>query len=377
MKLTRILKWSTRVVLVGLILAFLVWFIAYWRSTNECDRNTAAPINPMKAIRYCEFGSPDVVKLDYVEKPVPTDNQVLIKVRAASLNALDAYMIRDAWLNRLIFGLRKPRDTRLGRDVAGVVEAVGKNVTQFKRGDEVFGICRGSLAEYACASERALVLKPANAPFEQAASLPLAGLTALQGIREGKIQPGQKVLINGATGGVGTFAVQIAKSFGADVTAVCSTRNVDLVRSIGADHVIDYTKEDFTKSDQRYDVIFDNVCNHSFSERRRVLNPKGICVLAGMGGAGVKEGQAIGRIAGNLFIARRLSSFTSQKFAQYMTKLNKQDLILLGELIQAGKVRPVIERTYKLNDAPEALRQLDAGHARGKLVITVGVALIT
>jgi NADPH:quinone reductase-like Zn-dependent oxidoreductase len=200
----------------------------------------------------------------------------------------------------------------------------------------------------------------------------LAGLTALQGLREGKIQPGQKVLINGATGGVGTFAVQIAKSLGAEVTAVCSTRNVDLVRSIGADHVIDYTKEDFTKSDQRYDVIFDNVANHSFTERRRVLNPKGICVLAGMGGAGIKTGEAMGRIVGNLFIARGLSTFTNQKFAQYMTKMSKQDLILLGELIQAGKVRPVIERTCKLSDAPEALRELDAGHARGKLVITVG-----
>jgi len=356
-----------------ILLASILWiFIAYWTSTNECDRNTAAPINPMKATRYCEYGSPDVVKLDYVEKPVPTDNQVLIKVRAASLNALDAYMIRDAWLNRLIFGLRKPRDTRLGRDVAGVVEAVGKNVTQFKPGDEVFGICRGALGEYACTFERALVMKPPNVSFEQAASLPLAGLTALQGIREGKIQPGQKVLINGATGGVGTFAVQIAKSFGAEVTAVCSTRNVDLVRSIGADHVIDYTKEDFTKNDQRYDVIFDNVCNHSFTERRRVLTPKGICVLAGMGGAGVKEGQAIGRIAGNLFTARGLSSFTDQKFAQYMTKMSKDDLILLGDLMQAGKVRPVIEQTYTLNDAPEALRQLDAGHARGKLVITIG-----
>jgi len=369
MKIKRILKWSAAVIFVGLV---LVPFIAYWRSTNECDHKTAALNIPMRAIRYCEYGSPDVVKLDYVEKPVPTDNQVLIKVRAASLNALDAYMIRDAWLNRLIFGLRKPRDTRLGRDVAGVVEAVGKNVTQFKPGDEVFGICRGALGEYACTFERALVMKPPNVSFEQAASLPLAGLTALQGIREGKIQPGQKVLINGATGGVGTFAVQIAKSFGAEVTAVCSTRNVDLVRSIGADHVIDYTKEDFTKNDQRYDVIFDNVCNHSFTERRRVLTPKGICVLAGMGGAGVKEGQAIGRIAGNLFTARGLSSFTDQKFAQYMTKMSKDDLILLGDLMQAGKVRPVIEQTYTLNDAPEALRQLDAGHARGKLVITIG-----
>ena len=371
MKLKRILKWGARALLVALILAFLWGFIAYWTSTNDCDRKTAL-VNLMKAIVYCEYGSPDVVTLEDVDKPVPTDNQVLIKVRAASLNALDAYMIRDAWLNRLIFGLRKPRDTRLGRDVAGQVEAVGKNVTQFKPGDEVFGICRGALAEYAVTFERALVMKPANVPFQQAASLPLAGLTALQGIHEGKIQPGQKVLINGATGGVGTFAVQIAKSLGAEVTAVCSTRNVDLVRSIGADHVIDYTKEDFTKSDQRYDVIFDNVCNHSFTERRRVLTPKGICVLAGMGGAGVKEGQAIGRIAGNLFTARGLSSFTDQKFAQYMTKMSKQDLIMLGDLIQAGKVRPVIERTYKLSDAPEAIRQLDAGHARGKLVITVG-----
>ena len=371
MKLKRILKWSARGILLALILAFLVGFIAYWRSTNECDRNTGVPANPMKAIVYCEYGSPDVLKFEDVEKPVPNDNQVLIKVRAASLNAFDVYLIRDSWLGRLIFGLRKPRDTRLGQDIAGQVEAVGKNVTQFKPGDEVFGICRGALAEYACASERALIMKPPNVPFEQAASLPLAGLTALQGLREGKIQPGQKVLINGATGGVGTFAVQIAKSFGAEVTAVCSTRNVDLVRSIGADHVIDYTKEDFTKSDQRYDVIFDNVANHSFAERRRVLNPKGICVLAGMGGAGVKEGQAIGRIAGNLFTARGLSSFTDQKFAQYRTKSSKQDLIMLGDLIQAGKLRPVVERTYKLNDAPEALRYLNEGHARGKIVIAV------
>ena len=279
-------------------------------------------------------------------------------------------MIRDAWLNRVIFGLRKPRDTRLGRDVAGRVEAVGKNVTQFKLGDEVFGVCRGALAEYACPSERSLVIKPPNVSFEQAASLPLAGLTALQGLRQGKIQPGQKVLINGATGGVGTFAVQIAKSFGAEVTAVCSTRNVDLVRSIGADHLIDYIKEDFTKSDQRYDVIFDNVCNHSFAERRRVLNPKGICVLAGMGGAGVKGGEAIGRIASNIFTARGLSSFTDQKFAQYMTKMSKDDLIMLGELIQAGKVRPVIDRRYKLSEAREALRYLNEGHARGKIIIT-------
>jgi NADPH:quinone reductase-like Zn-dependent oxidoreductase len=373
MKIKRILKWTARALLFALILAFLWGFIAYWRSTNECDHKTAL-VNPMKAIVYCEYGSPDVLKFEDVEKPVPNDNQVLIKVRAASLNALDAYLIRDTWLGRLIFGLRKPKDTRLGRDVAGQVEAVGKNPAaagQFKPGDEVFGICRGALAEYACASERALVIKPANVSFEQAASLPVAGLTALQGLREGKIQPGQKVLVNGATGGVGTFAVQIAKSLGAEVTAVCSTRNADLVRSIGADHVIDYTKEDFTKSDQRYDVIFDNVANHSFAERRRVLNPKGICVLAGMGGAGVKGSEAIPRIVGG-FTARGLSSFVDQKFAMYVTKMSKPDLIMLAGLIEAGKIRPVIERTCKLSDAPEALRQLDAGHARGKLVITVG-----
>ncbi len=367
MKLKRILKWSSGLV----VLALVLWlFIAYWMSTNDCNRNAAAPSNPMKAIRYCEYGSPDVVKLENVEKPVPNDNQVLIKVRAASLNALDAYLIRDSWLGRLMFGLRKPRDTRLGRDVAGQVEAIGKSVTQFKPGDEVFGLCRGTLAEYAVAFERALVIKPASVSFEQAASLPIAGLTAIQGLREGKIQPGQKVLVNGATGGVGTFAVQVAKSFGTEVTAVCSTRNVDLVRSIGADHIIDYTKEDFTKGDQHYDVLFDNVCNHSFFERRRVLTPKGICVLAGMGGAGVKGSEAIGRIASNLFTARGLSAFTDQKFAQYITKMNKEDLIMLADLIQEGKLRPVIERTYKLNNAPEALRYLAEGHARGKIVIT-------
>jgi NADPH:quinone reductase-like Zn-dependent oxidoreductase len=365
-----ILKWTFRLALLGLFVAFLLVFIAYWRSTNDCEQCTAAQGDTMKAIVYCEYGSPDVLKLAEVEKPVPTDNQVLIKVRAASLNAFDVYLIRDSWLGRLIFGLRKPKDTRLGQDVAGQVEAVGKNVTQFKPGDEVFGTCRGSLAEYACASERALVMKPPSVPFEEAASVPLAGLTALQGLREGKIQPGQKVLINGATGGVGTFAVQIAKTLGAEVTAVCSTRNVDLVRSIGADHVIDYTREDFTRSDQRYDVIFDNVGNHSFAERRRVLNAKGICVLAGMGGAGVKGGDAMGRIVGT-FIARGLSSFTDQKFAQYRTTTSKPDLIILGDLIQTGKLRPVIERTYKsLAEAPDAIRYLDQGHARGKVVIT-------
>ena len=373
MKLKRILKWITRAILLALYWRSWSGFVAYWRSTNDCDRDTSAPANPMKAIRYCEYGSPDVVKLVQVEKPVPTDNQILIKVRAASINAFDVYVVRDSWLGRLVFGLRKPKDTRLGRDVAGQVEAVGKNVTEFKLGDEVFGTVPGALAEYAVSSGRGVVMKPQSVSFEEAAAVPLAGMTALQGLHHGKIQPGQKVLINGATGGVGTFAVQIAKSLGAEVTAVCSTRNIDLVRSIGADHMIDYTKEDFTKGGQHYDVIFDNVGNHSFSARRRVLTPNGICVLVGVGGAGAKGSEAIGRIAGT-FTASGLSSLTDQKFVQYVTKTSKDDLSTLADLIQAGKVRPVIERTYKLEEAPEALRQLDKGHARGKVVIAIAEA---
>ncbi len=368
MKIKLILKWSTRALLLVLILAFLVGFIAYWRSTNDCDRKNAL-VNPMKAIRFCEYGSPDVLKFEDVEKPVPNDDQVLIKVHAASLNFIDPGVMRGPWPLRLMSGLRKPEKTRLGNDVAGQVEAVGKNVTLFKPGDEVFGVGRPTLAEYACARERGLVIKPANVTFEQAGSVAWAGSTALQGLRQANIQPGQKVLINGATGGVGTFAVQIAKSFGAEVTAVCSTRNVDLVRSIGADHVIDYTKEDFTKGDQRYDVIFDNVNNHSFADRRRVLTPNGICILAGIGGAGLHEGQLM-RIAGVLK-ADLLSRFIDQKFVRYGTTTNKEDLKLLSDLMQTGKVTPVIDRTYKLSETAEAMRYFEEGHARGKVVITV------
>src|SRR5438874_8541121 len=369
MKLRRILKWSARVILLALIVAFFVGFIAYWRSTNHCDRKTAL-VNPMKAIRFCEYGSPDVLKFEDVEKSVPNDDQVLIKVRAASLNFIDPGLMRGPVPLRLITGLRKPKNTRrLGGDVAGQVEAVGKNVTQFKAGDPVFGVARPSLAEYACARERGLVIKPVKVTFEQAGSVAWAGLTALQGLRKGNIQPGQKVLINGATGGVGTFAVQIAKSFAADVTAVCSTGKVDLVRSIGADHVIDYTKEDFTKGDQRYDVIFDNVQNHSFSDRRRVLTPNGICVLAGIGGAGLHP-ETWGRIIGG-FKADLLSRFGNQKFVRYVTKMDKEDLKLLSDLMQTGKVTPVIDRTYKLSETAEAMRYFEEGHARGKVVITV------
>src|ERR1700726_143261 len=367
MKLKPVLKWSAGTIFVALV---LVTFIAYWMSTNDCDRKTGALVNPMKAIVHCEYGSPDVLKLEDVEKPVAADNQVLVRVRAASVNPLDP-TIRGPWLVRPILGLRKPKDTRLGVDYAGTIEAVGKNVTNFKPGDEVFGGRDGALAEYVCVlADRAVVPKPANMTFEQAASVPVAAITALQGLRDkGKIQSGQKVLINGASGGVGTFAVQIAKSFGADVTGVCSTRNVDLVRSIGADHVIDYTKEDFTKTDQRYDLIFDLVGNHSFSERRRILNKNGICVMAGIGGAGWHDGMGM-RLAGELNAYVR-SRFVSEKFVAYIAQFNKKDMTILGDLMQSGKVKPVIDRTYKLSETAHALRYLEQGHARGKVVVTV------
>src|SRR2546430_10721298 len=343
MKLKRVLKWSVATMLFALVLSILVGFIAYFRSTNECDVRSAPPIHPMKAIRFWEYGSTDVLKFEDVEKPVPNDDQVLIRVRAASLNFIDPGLMRGPWPLRLMTGLRKPERTRLGTDVAGQVEAVGKNVTLFKAGDEVFGVTRSSIAEYACARERALVIRPVNVTFEQAGCVGWAGFTALQGLRKGKIQPGQKVLINGATGGVGTFAVQIAKSFGAEVTGVCSTGKVELVRSIGADHVIDYTKEDFTKGDQRYDVIFDNVSNHSFSDRRRVLTPNGICVLAGIGGAGLHDDTWTHLVRS--FTTPLMSKFTSQNFSFYISQLNHNDLAWLGDRMQSGKVTPVIDRT--------------------------------
>jgi NADPH:quinone reductase-like Zn-dependent oxidoreductase len=272
---------------------------------------------------------------------------------------------------RPMTGLRKPNDRRFGTDFAGVVEAVGKDVTNFKPGDEVFGAKNGAVADYICVNaDRWIVTKPSNITSEQAGSVAVAALTALQGLRDkGHIQAGQKVLINGASGGVGTFAVQIAKAFGAEVTAVCSTRNVDLVKSIGADHVIDYTKEDFTKTDQHYDMIYDLVGNHSFSERRKILNPNGICVLAGIGGAGAHP-EFWGRVAGN-FKAAFQSKFTSQKFVTYIAKLTKDDLNVLRDLMEAGKVTPVIDRTYRLNQTAEAVRYLEEGHARGKVVIVV------
>jgi NADPH:quinone reductase-like Zn-dependent oxidoreductase len=349
----------------------VIWlFVAYWISTNDCNQNAATPTNPMKAIVNCEYGVENL-QLRELEKPAPKDNEILVRVRAASINPVDGHLLRGALLMRPITGLRKPKNTRFGGDFAGVVEAVGKNVTNFKPGDEVFGGKRGAVADYICVpADRAAVLKPANVTFEQAGSVAIAALTALQGLRDkGHIQAGQKVLINGASGGVGTFAVQIAKAFGADVTGVCSTRNVDLVKSIGADRVIDYTKEDFTKTDERYDMIYDLVGNHSFSERRSILKPNGICVLAGVGGAGLHPGMW-GRVLGN-FATVFKSKFTSQKFVTYIAKLTKDDLNVLRDLMQSGKVAPVIDRTYKLSETQAAVRYLEEGHARGKVVITI------
>ena len=326
----------------------------------------------MKAVVYTNYGSPDVLEIRDIKKPVPNDDQVLIKVRAASINPLDWHFMEGTpYIMRAIgVGLRKPKDPRLGVDYAGTVEAVGKNVTQFKPGDEVLGGKSGAFAEYVCArADRAIVLKPANITFEQAASVPIAAITALQGLRDkGKIQPGQKVLINGASGGVGTFAVQIAKSFGADVTGVCSTRNLDMVRSLGADHVIDYTKEDFTKNGRRYDLILDNVGTQQLSGFRRVLNPNGILVM--IGGGGPNDGGLIGPL-GRPVKALLLSPFISQKMGMLMAELNKKDLTILGDLMQSGKVTPVIDRTYPLSQIAEAIRYLEQGHARGKVVITV------
>src|SRR5436305_812113 len=363
----RVLKWSVVVILA----VVLIWFeIAYWTSTNDCGY-TAAPTNPMKAIINCDYGLAHL-KLENIEKPVPNDDQVLVRVHAASVNPYDWHFIEGTpKIIRLMgVGLRKPKDTRVGVDFAGTVEAVGKNVTNFKPGDEVFGGRGGAFAEYVCPrAHRAVALKPASVTFEQAASVNIAGITALQALRDkGKVQPGQKVLINGASGGVGTFAVQIAKSFGADVTGVCSTRNVDLVRSLGADHVIDYTKEDFAKGEQRYDVILDNVPNHSLSECRRVLTPEGKYVM--IGGGGPNDNRWIGPF-GRIIQTMVMAPFVSQKMGMMMAQLTKSDLNILGDMMQSGKVKPVIDRTYKLSELPEAIRYLEEGHARGKVIITV------
>jgi NADPH:quinone reductase-like Zn-dependent oxidoreductase len=341
----------------------------------------------MKAIVYESCGSPDVLHYEEIKKPEVGDLQVLIRVRAASVNPLEAAEVKGVvpYLARIIFGLRKPEKAhpgRLGVDLAGEVEVVGKNVSRFRPGDAVFGVCvndaqasgvkvwvhdQGAFAEYACAPEATLAIKPQNVTFEQAAAVGVAGLTALQALRDhGHIRPGYSVLVNGAAGGVGTFAVQIAKAFGAEVTGVCRTSNISLVRSIGADYVVDYTQQDFTKLEQRYDLILDCVSNHSLSEFRRILSTNGVLVMAGD-----QTGRGLFGIVGRLLGALMLSKLTRQKFVTFLAKPRQEDLATIQGLMKSGKVTPVLDKSYSLSQTAEAIRYLEQKHARGKVVITV------
>ncbi|MBN1370652.1 MAG: NAD(P)-dependent alcohol dehydrogenase [Anaerolineaceae bacterium] len=316
----------------------------------------------MKAIVQTDYGSADVLRLAEVPQPAVKENEVLVRVKAASLNAGDVFTMRgNPWLTRLMVGFPKPKNHILGWDMAGVVETVGASVTQFKPGDEVFASCSSALAEYVCVAEDKLAPKPVNLTFEQAAALPTAAITALIGLRDaGKLQPGQKVLINGASGGVGTFAVQIAKSMGAEVTGVCSTRNVKMVRSLGADHVVDYSRDDFTKNGHRYDLILDNVASRSFADLRRALTPQGrIIPNSGHGGMSY------------VFKSFLLSLVSHQHGGMYLTSPNIKDLLVLKELCEAGKLTLVIDKTFPLADTPAAFRYLEKEHARGKVVITI------
>jgi NADPH:quinone reductase-like Zn-dependent oxidoreductase len=319
----------------------------------------------MKAIVQVKYGSPDVLRLEDIDKPVAKDDEVLARVHAAAVNIGDWHLLRGVpYAMRLASGLLKPKREIPGLDVVGRVEVTGKNVEQFRPGDEVFGWCRGAFAEYACAAENNLLTRPANLTFEQAAAVGDSAFTALAAVRDqGKVQPGHTVLVSGASGGVGTFAVQIAKAFGANVTGVCSTRNVEMVRSIGADQVIDYTKEDFTQAGQRYDVMLDLVGSRSLSACRRALTPRGTYVVVGVRDMGRWFG--LGRQTKALF----LSPFVRQRIRVFVVRHNREDLAVLKELVEAGKIAPVIDRRYTLREVPEALRYQGEGHSQGKIVI--------
>ena len=323
----------------------------------------------MKAIVHDRYGLPDVLEPKEIDIPVPGDDQVLVRVRAAAINPADWYAAAGRpYVARVQMGLRRPKEQRLGADYAGTVEAVGKDVTQFRPGDEVFGGRTGALAEYVCAlADRAIVTKPANITFEQAAAVPGAAITALQALRDhGQVQPGQSVLINGASGGVGTFAVQIAKALGADVTGVCSTENVELARSLGADRVVDYTREDFTRSDRRYDLMLDIAGSRSWRECRRVLAPQATFVIVG----GSKSNRLLGPL-GHVIGIRLASLFSSRKVVFFIAKLKKEDMEVLRELLESGQVTPVVDRRYGFGEVADAYRYLGEGHARGKIVVTM------
>jgi NADPH:quinone reductase-like Zn-dependent oxidoreductase len=321
----------------------------------------------MRAIVRNRYGTPDVLELQEIEKPDVTDDGVLVRVRAASVNRADWYFLTGTpYLARVQMGLRKPKSEGVGTDFAGTVEAVGKDITDFRAGDEVFGGRTGAFAEYVNVRD-AVVPKPANVSFEEAAAVPIAALTALQGLRDkGRLQPGQKVLVNGASGGVGTFAVQIAKALGAEVTAVCSTRNVEQARASGADRVVDYNREDFTRTGERYDLMFDVASSRSWRACKRVLNPGAILVMAG-----APKGNAVTGPLSHIAAVRLASLRSGRKVVNFVAKFNRPDLKFLGELLAAGKVKPVVERTYELSEAADALRYMGEGHAEGKIVITV------
>ena len=367
MKLKRVLGWIALAIPPAAILALVV---GYWLSDNDCGK-AAPPGARMQAIVYCDYGTAEVLRLEDVAKPMPSDDEILVRVHAAGVNPLDWHYMRGTpYLMRLGSGLRKPKDTRLGVDYAGTVEAVGQNVTRFKPGDEVFGGRSGALAQYVVArADRAVALKPPNVSLEQAGAVAIAATTALQGLRDaGQLKAGQKVLINGASGGVGTFAVQIAKAMGAEVTGVCSTRNVELVRSLGADHVIDYTQQDYTAGDLRYDVILDNVGNRSLLENRRVLLPEGRYVL--IGGGGPDAGHWFGPLLKPLQ-AVLLSPFVSQHMGLHLATLTSEDTSVLASMMRSGAVTTVIDRRYPLAETAAAIRYLEEGRARGKVVVTI------
>jgi len=331
-------------------------------SDSAADRRST-----MKAIIHERYGRPDVLDLRDVDKPVVEDHQVLVRVHASSVNPVEWYGVSGPYFARVGNGLRRPKDTTVGADLAGRVEAVGRDVKGFQPGDEVFGVSGASWAEFASAREDRLAPKPTNLSFEEAAAVPIAGLTALQALRDkGHVQPGQKVLINGASGGVGTFAVQIAKALGAEVTAVCSTKNVEQARALGADRVVDYTQEDFTKLGERHDLMLDIAGSRSFLACRRVLTPEATFVV--VGGRMTYRGLGpLPHIAGTILKSRG----RSQKVTFFVAKITTEDLAFVGELLEAGKVKPVIDRTYQLSEAREALAYLGEGHARGKIIINV------
>ncbi len=368
MKLARIMR---RLATAALALTAAAFVVAYVRSSNDCEtRLAAAPRDPMRAVLACDYGTPDVIRVARVEKPVPGDGELLVRVRAASVNPLDWHSVRGTpMVMRLSSGLRKPHDPRVGVDFAGVVDAVGPGVTGYRPGDEVFGARTGAFADYILATPARIARKPAAVTFEQAAAVPVAAITALQGLRDkGGLKQGEKVLINGASGGVGTYAVQIARHLGAEVTGVCSTRNVELVRSLGAHHVIDYTREDFTTGSARYDVLLDNVGNRSLSESRRVLTEQGRYVLVGAGGP--NDHRWLGPL-GRIAVMWVSAPLVSQTMAMFIARLSPDDLALLAGLMEAGAVTSVIDRRFPLEQAADAVRYVESGRARGKVIVTV------